>query len=398
MYMDGTKQSFLSTWEEVAKELMIDQEFGGQITRKRNYKKMLEALESELKIGITEPELIDQVYQFLASRMEWNGRYGIYASSSLDEIFERKSASAVELNLMFLALLNHFDIRALPVLTSTRSHGKVILDYPIMEQFNHVMVLLPNEKGGRLVDIPSRIRPLGLPNVNSLNYFGWLVRQDKPEWISINAPLGTDAFHTKIDLVEGGVNCRLSARFTNYNAIVERESYYADPAGSYWKNRFSERMPEVKIDSFSVKNALEVAKPFVNDLTFSAEEVAFRNEDFIYLSPILYSNFSENPFKQDARYYPVDFPYPFTELYTTTIIIPEGYVVEELPEDVSFPLGGDRGSFKYEIQQKDGMLMLKSQIKIEKLKFQPKHYPRLKKMFEIMLSKHNEQIVLRKEN
>ena len=399
-YPDGTKQSFLSTWGEVAEDMMKDQEFGAQFKKKRNFKRILEEIEPKLTNVADREEKIEQIYDFIASKMAWNGRHGIFVKKSLDEAFEKKSGSAVELNLMFLALLNYFDIEALPVLTSTRDHGKLILDYPIMDQFNHVMVLITNEegKGGRLADIPSQIRPLGLPEINSLNYFGWLVRVGAPEWISIKAPLGTDAFHTKIELQEEGVQCAMTARFSNYNAISERSKYFEAPDGEYWKSRLSERLPEVQIDSFGVRNSTEVKRSFVNTMRFSADAVALQNGDYIYLSPILYSNFSENPFKLDERFYPVDFPYPFEELYTTTILIPEGYNVEELPENKSYDLGNNKGSFKYSVEQKEKSIILKSQIKIQNLKVLPKQYSALKNMFDIMLEKHNEQIVLRKEN
>ena len=42
----------------------------------------------------------------------------------------------------------------------------------------------------------------------------------------------------------------------------------------------------------------------------------------------------ENPFKQEKRDYPIDFKYPIHDSYTITYNIPQGYVVESIPEKI----------------------------------------------------------------
>ena len=397
-FLDGSKKTFLSTWEEVAENFMDDREFGWQFTKKKYFKNLAEAAAPLLNGVKDEKERANIIYTFLADRMDWNGKYGIYAKRTLDEAFEKRLASGVELNLMMVALLKYFGMEAYPILTATRSYGKMIPDYSIIEQFNHVMVLFQMDKGSVLIDMPSKVRPLGLPDINSLNYFGWVVREKQPEWISINAPQGTDAFYAKITFEEGGLNCKMNARFSNYNAISERRSYFTDQEGAYWSNRLADKIPEVKIESFEVKNFEEVTRPFTNLLSFSSDEIALQAGDYIYISPILYSNFSENPFKLDIRHYPVDFPYPFEEIYSTTIELPEGYKVEDIPEAVEFKVGEQSAFFNYSIEVKQEIIVLTSQLRIMELKIQPDKYPALKKMFDIMMEKQSEQIVLRKDN
>ena len=40
----------------------------------------------------------------------------------------------------------------------------------------------------------------------------------------------------------------------------------------------------------------------------------------------------ENPFKQEKREFPIDFSFPFENISTTIINLPEGYRVESIPE------------------------------------------------------------------
>ncbi len=51
---------------------------------------------------------------------------------------------------------------------------------------------------------------------------------------------------------------------------------------------------------------------------------------------MLYLVSKENPFKQEVREYPVDFGYPKQEKYNININIPEGFVVESMPESYEY--------------------------------------------------------------
>ncbi len=52
-------------------------------------------------------------------------------TEKLDDIFQAKSASSGELNLMLLVLLREAGVTAYPLITSTRTNGKMYEDYPL---------------------------------------------------------------------------------------------------------------------------------------------------------------------------------------------------------------------------------------------------------------------------
>jgi hypothetical protein len=104
----------------------------------------------------------------------------------------------------------------------------------------------------------------------------------------------------------------------------------------------------------------------------------------------------ENPFKSDERKFPVDFAVPVNERNILNINIPEGYVVEELPASVVYVLPDNAAQFVYKSQQNGSVIQIFSQLKISRTYYQPHEYKLLKEFYKNIISKHGEQIVLKK--
>ena len=64
---------------------------------------------------------------------------------------------------------------------------------------------------------------------------------------------------------------------------------------------------------------------------------------------MLFLSNNESPFKLDTRKYPIDFGFPWEEKVTVGIQIPEGYVIESIPESLAIGLRDDVGVYKFSI-------------------------------------------------
>ena len=118
--------------------------------------------------------------------------------------------------------------------------------------------------------------------------------------------------------------------------------------------------------------------------------------DMIYLNPFLYSKQAENPFKLEKREYPVDFGYSFDKLYMIKIIIPEGYVIEEMPKAKMFMLPNNASKYSYNAVQTGNMITIISNLQINNSLFTQAEYPNLREFFNQVVAKQAEQIVLKK--
>ena len=104
----------------------------------------------------------------------------------------------------------------------------------------------------------------------------------------------------------------------------------------------------------------------------------------------------ENPFKMNERKYPVDFAYPIRKTYSCTIKLPQGYTLDEKLKPLIVTLPDNAGKFLYEVSELGGNLQIKSNIIISKVLFLPDEYQYLKEFYNQIITKHSEQIVLKK--
>jgi hypothetical protein len=145
-----------------------------------------------------------------------------------------------------------------------------------------------------------------------------------------------------------------------------------------------------KIDSL---NNLEECINIVYDFKFAREK-----ENILYINPMFGEGYKENPFKSAERFYPVEMPYATDETYVFSMIIPDGYVVDELPKPIVVKLNeNDDGRFEYRISASGGTVSLRSRILLKRAYYLPDEYEILREFFNIIVKKHNEQIVLKKK-
>ena len=116
----------------------------------------------------------------------------------------------------------------------------------------------------------------------------------------------------------------------------------------------------------------------------------------LYVNPIFGEAYKENPFKAAERLYPVEMPYKLFENYTLRFEIPKGYQVEELPKSAIVKLNDDEGKFEYMVAKEEGVINLRSTIKLKRATFSIEDYQTLRDFFSFVVKKHSEQIVFKK--
>ena len=114
------------------------------------------------------------------------------------------------------------------------------------------------------------------------------------------------------------------------------------------------------------------------------------------MTPMLFFAPKENPFKQDTRDYPIDFIYAFNDGYIINVMLPDGYVVESLPESSVIQFQGNSGEFKYIAQQNGKMLQFMITFDLNQSFILPTEYADFKQFYQLMTEKQTEKIVLKK--
>ena len=120
------------------------------------------------------------------------------------------------------------------------------------------------------------------------------------------------------------------------------------------------------------------------------------NDQFIYVNPLVFLHVSESPFKQSERKLPVEFPYTDQVSLTINLTIPEGYTVDEKPENQRLQTSDGQVLCRYIITQQNNQVTLRYSFRLQKLLFLHTDYPELQQLWELIAKKNNEMMVLKK--
>ena len=405
---NGVREPYLSDWPTVAKQLLEDESFGKRIDRKANFNDAYDKVAPLVASAKTPEEKLKTIYHFVLDHIKWDGTNGIYQTEPLNKVFELKKGDAAGVNLMLIALLKAFGFDAKPLLVSTREHGQPIELYPIRSQFNYVLAYLKHNDKIQLLDATHRQRPMGLPAIRALNNKGWIVDPEKPAWLDIVPGRSSSTRMFNITLNEEGKAVgKIVSAYDGYAALEVREELTKkdDPQSSAQAPEedkdedVSATLANIEYDSVTIKNLDDIYKTLAYNAKVVIPEGGTVNGDFIYLNPVLHPAFDENPFKQTVREYPVDIPYPLSHRYILNLTIPEGYAVEQMPEQVSLSLPENGGKFTFLISKLAGTsrtFQINSTIQINQVHFEPEEYAVIKKFFDLIIEKQQEQLVLKK--
>ena len=83
------------------------------------------------------------VRQVVLAAVRYNGTNRYATDGSLRKAFDAHSGTSADVNLLLIAALRQAGLTAHPVLLSTRTHGRVDQNFPLLTKFNYVVALVP---------------------------------------------------------------------------------------------------------------------------------------------------------------------------------------------------------------------------------------------------------------
>ena len=390
---------FLDTWGKIADALFDDVHFGRQYLKKGPSKKILEAASPAMEAAKTDMEKAQAAYNFVNKEMKWNDEYYQAAEDNLNDAFAKRSGNSGELNLMVLALLKAYDVKAFPVLVSTKKNGKFNRYYPMLGQFDHTLILSFINDKEYWIDAGDPTRPLGMPAMQSVNLEGLLINDidDTFKWVSPTFPKSKEVVMTTMQVDDmGDITADISCSHVGIMAFEERQHCKDTDGKKHWESRLAERVPDASISSIDLQNLTDQNQPLKGKMAASLPGAAMVNGDIIYVSPVLHSRVLENPFKPESRTLPVEFEYPYSEQIIVNLTIPEGHVVDGAPESVKMVLPEAAGSFEYRFSDQGTKVQVICKYSLNKTFFLPEEYAALRNFHSMIEEKLGEQVVFKK--
>jgi Transglutaminase-like superfamily/Domain of Unknown Function with PDB structure (DUF3857) len=388
-------KSFMDTWPNVSKQLMEDEDFGLQLTKDNGW--LGDEVKEAARNASNATDEAKNIYAWMRDNFTCTSHGGTQLQQSLKNVLKSRNGNVAEINLLLTAMLRKAGLEADPVMLSTRSHGYVHSLYPLMDRFNYVITRVMAD--GKEYYLDATEPGLGFGKLRSECYNGHArVINEEATPVELSAESLKESTATAVFIIndeKGKMIGSLQQIPGYYESLRLRSRIKLEGQEKYIKSLEKSLGVEVAISNARIDSLDKYEEPVGIFYDF---DIKSEQEDIIYLNPMFGEGFKENPFKSAQRFYPVEMPYTMDQVYTLQMEIPKGYVLDELPKQtvVKFNEEGD-ALFEYRISSSGDNIMLRSRIQIKRAYFDPEEYEILREFFNMIVKKHNEQIVFKKK-
>ena len=383
-------------WPELEDKVMKDEDFGGRIKGNRNTRELAAAITGNAE---TNEEKIAAIVNYVKSQFTWNGYYGIYGFTPTNELLATREGSVGDINLLMIHLLREAGVSTHPVLLSTRAHGRINPFFPQEDDCNFVIAcaMLDDERY-LLLDATHDNYPLGMLPFRCRNGNGRILIGGGGRWIPLtNGERNGVTYKGALTLAEdGSAHGDLSLETTGYMAVDLEETLEED-GSEVRQNDLTGDHNGWEFSDYEYNSAVAAEGKFSESMKVSTTDAAMAAGDRIYFNTLVGLGLTENPFNTEIRRYPVNLGAPQDHNVLLQINLPEGYEVEEAPENQAFALPNNGGTFRLTVIPGNGSITIISKMQLAKEEYQITEYHALREFVNVVIAKEDQQIVLKKK-
>jgi hypothetical protein len=387
----GYYQELRTTWKKIIDELSDDEDFG--IAIKKNLKGTSD-VDAALDGVKSIKDRIRIVYKYVQSNMQWNEEYGIYSENGTKDAWDKKNASIADINFILIRLLRDAGISAKPLLASTKDNGSINTIFPFLKQFNCVLAYVADGDDRYILNAADKYNPY-----DQIPYDG----------------LFTNAL--VVDKEEGGlVGLNGNKDFSNvifFNASVDNEGKLTGNAtlnsAGYARNLREHTLKQgklkamlednegitIKVDSLTIENQKDELKPLDQKVQFSGNLQSSGEYTFLPLG--LFTGLGKNPFIEENRVMDIDFMYPKKYIISGSYVLPDNFVVSELPKNTKMRLPDTSIVLTRMVQNDANIISFRFSIEFNASGYSAESYPYIKEFFKKMYEILDERIVIKKK-
>ena len=396
---DESYHDLTGTWEKVSARLLDDEEFGSRINRASPLREQVQGLVTQYPII---SERAAAVRQVVMGAVRYSGHDQCFAREPLRKAVDARHGTAADVNLLLIAALRDAGIPAQPLLLSTRDHGHLSQDYPLLERFNYVVAAVPLADGqDLLVDATEPLLPCGVLPERCLNGSGRLITKKAADgrWISL-APTQRHVRYQQVALTldaQGGLSGKVHEEHGGYAGARARAAL-ADQGEKKYLAALAQRHDGWTLTNAAVGQAEAVDQPLALDYEFRQPAEGPAGTGPLYLSPLSAFAPGQNPFRHETRAFPIDFGIAQDETLMMTLTLPAGYELAEVPKGAVVDLPDGGGRFVYSVVAAGaGRVQLTSRLTLRKALYAASQYAALRELYTLMLAHQSERLVIQKK-
>ena len=338
---------------------------------------------------------IAAVRNYVAGKVKWDKKSSLVPDDAR-EILKRGSGSDADINALTASALNTIGYTAVPVMVRSRDSGMLIDFHISLRSFDTFILRVTTPDGSQSWYLDAA-REEGYLNVLDPLFLVEKARvipfDGSGEWAdltNLTRPRVAEMVKMKME-PDGTLTGSAQIVGNNEDSYVIKANYNDfDTEDAFLEDIESDE--HLEITSFDIKKEYG---PLVEiNYAFEKENDA---GGLVYIQPILSQFHPASAFRKEERKLPVDFPYPESLVYSFALEIPEGYVVEELPEKTMkvFPPVG--GRVQLMAQQVGNSVSVTYRVSLDKMMILPEDYADLRLFWETAVGAEKSTIVLKKQ-
>jgi hypothetical protein len=389
----GIKNNYAKTWETVDRELKLDDNIGKQLSKSI---KVEEILPLEIINETDALKKATSIYQFVQSNYTWNEEYRIFKDVSVKDLIKDKSGNVSAINILLHNLLEESGIEVKPILLSTRNNGFATTIFPVISEFNYLIVQAKINDKSYFLDATDKYLSFGDIPFRCLNQYGRLLDfKNGSTWIDIE-PSAPSTILYKADLNiddEQTISGTIDTKYTGYHALSSKKSYFSNKES--YIEKLENNSPYIEISNHEVVNEDITSSHFSE--TYNIEYNSDNTGETLYLNPFFKIFFSENPFKLQERTYPIDFGFKDTYLYMFKLNLNDKYTVLEQPKDLVLKLPNNAGMLSLTSKVLNNGVNLIMKIDFKESIYPTEYYPYLKEFMTKVVNTQKNSIILLKK-
>ena len=341
-------------------------------------------------------EKIAAVVDFVKSKVQWNRDYDILPQM-LSQAVKAQSGSNVDINCLIAGCLREAGYTVEPVMVKFRSSGLLLEFQPEMHPYDTFILKVDAPDGkSYYLDGGANGGYVNILNPLMLVEKARVLRPDgRSAWTDLtrlgrNGTIMTVKAKVTADgLLAGSVNAKFSGQDSyqekgHFNSFDDEDGYIED----------IENDNLIEIVDFKATGMKEYSSSASYDYTF--EDELTESGDGIYINPFVTRFHSKDSFQSIKREYPIDFPYAYMVNYMFTLDVPQGYEVEQVPENALVKLQGLDATLKLLASVRGSVIMISFSYTQNRMTGLPADYESIREFWQYMNEVYESMIVLKK--
>jgi hypothetical protein len=349
------------------------------------------------KDATDDPARIASAVTLVKDNVVWNERYRV-TPEPLAQVVKARSGSNADINCLIAGCLREMGYTVDMVFVKFRTSGHLLDFQPERFPFDTFILKVTAEDGSEyFLDGGSNHAYINVlppdflvPNARMIKYSGtghWvdLTKLSRNSTVQTISATLTDDMRLQGSYVAKYTGVRSYAAKENYADYADEDAYISDIESDYG----------VEIDEAAFKEAKDYSASTSVEFTFYKDlDTA---GDYIYVNPFLERFHSADSFQSIDREYPLDFPSAYAITYLFTFTIPEGYAVDQLPENKSFRFDPIGSNVRCISAVRGNTVQVSYSFTLGKMFCEVAHYKDLRTYWQYLAEIYDSVLVLKKQ-